>query len=79
MAFKESSIVQAFTTNATWEKPMGAKTIQVVVYAGGGGGGSGERGAGANISAGSGGGGGGRSEITLSAEGLPSTVAVPIV
>lgn len=75
-----STDVQTFTASGTWNKPAGAKSVSVVVFAAGGGGGSGGRGATAAARCGGGGGGaGGRSEATLlPAATLPATVAVTV-
>jgi hypothetical protein len=73
--------VQVFSTpgTSTWVKPVGAKTVHIVLYGGGPGGGSGRRravGDTAPAAGGAGGGAGGRVEIWIPADSLPSTVSV---
>lgn len=71
--------VQVFTAAGTWNKPTGAKTVQVITIGAGGGGGSGRRGAAATIRAGGGGGGaGGLNTITFNAAAVGATMAVTV-
>lgn len=66
--------IQVFTANNTWTKPVGAVSVQVLVYGGGGGGGSGRKDATGNQKfGGAGGGGGGFSYRLYSAGSLGST------
>lgn len=70
--------VQIFTSNGTWTKPIGAKSVTVTIVAPGGGGGSGRL---SNIisnpaSGGAGGSGGGTSVLTFLASNLDSVVSV---
>lgn len=69
--------VDVFTTNGTWTKPAGAKSVHVRCIGPGGGGGAGARGpSGTALAGGGGGSGGGVSEMTFRASDLTSTVAV---
>ena len=54
----ELSDLQVFTSNGTWTKPSGARTVHVICIGGGGGGGSGRQGAASSSRIGGGGGGG---------------------
>ena len=71
-------ILQAYTSNATWTKPAGLKSVKVTVVGGGGGGGSASGTAlvPASSSSAAGGGGGGTSIFYSAVAGLGSTVAV---
>lgn len=73
--------VQIFTATggSTWTKPIGAKSVYVIVYGGGGGGGAGAKGAAANARCGGGGAaGGGYSFTTFAASVLGTTETVTV-
>lgn len=71
--------VTAYTGNATWNKPSGAKVVRVIVISGGGGGGSGRDGTAGTVRFGGGGGGaGGVSEQVFDASLLGSSEAVVV-
>lgn len=71
-----TSSFQSFTVpgSFTWNKPAGARLVEVIVFGGGGGGGSGRRGAAASVRcAGGGGGGGSWTRALLIANDLPAS------
>lgn len=71
--------IQVFTSDGTWTKPAGAKSVHVQLIGAGGGGGSGRKGAvGTARAGGRGGGGGGWGEITFPASIIGSTVSVSV-
>lgn len=73
--------IQSFTAPGTftWNKPVGAKMIEVLVVAGGGGGGSGRRGAAATVRCGGGGGGGGSwTRALLNADDVPASCPLTV-
>lgn len=70
-ATKSAADVQVFTSNGTWTKPGGVKTVRVYLIGGGGGGGSGRRGA---TSTTRGGGGGGGAGAVVSFATIPASV-----
>jgi hypothetical protein len=71
--------VQTFTSDDTWNKPAGAKIVEVIAIGAGGGGGSGRRGATSTArNAGGGGGGGAISRKTFIASSLASSVTVTV-
>lgn len=72
--------VQTFTTAGTftWTKPVGCKSVRMIVIGGGGGGGSGHAHASGNKGGGGGGGGAGITEITHRAADLPATLTVVV-
>lgn len=71
--------VQVYTSNATWTKPAGAMTVEVIAIGGGAGGGSGRRGAAGTVRCGGGGGGGGgMTRLVLPAAAAPSSASVVI-
>ena len=72
-------ITEVFNSSGTWNKPAGAKSVQVITIGGGGGGASGTANvAGQNSSGGSGGGGGAVSTIILDASNLGATETVTV-
>lgn len=74
-----TSSVQSFTAPgaATWNKPAGARLVEVLVFGGGGGGGSGRRGAAGTVRcAGGAGGGGGWTRALLNAADLPASCPI---
>jgi hypothetical protein len=74
----KSADIQIFTTNGTWTKPTGAKSVQVQCIGSGGGGGGGKSANNAGYGGG-GGGGGAVSPINLfQASTLTSTVAITV-
>jgi hypothetical protein len=77
-----SADVQIFATtgSTTWTKPVGAKSVNVQLFAGGGGGGSGRKDntAATTKGGGGGGGGGGYLNVTLDASALGSTENITI-
>lgn len=74
-----SADVQLFTSNGTWTKPAGAKTVFIRVIASGGGGGSGRKGATGSIRCGGGGGGGASlAEKTFNATDISATLTVTV-
>jgi hypothetical protein len=71
--------IQTFTSSSTWIKPIGAKVINIQLFAAGMGGSSGTRGAaGTNRISGGGGGGGGYYSVTVDASLLASSEIVTI-
>lgn len=71
--------VQTFTSNGSWNKPNGAKRVQIIMVGGGGGGGSGARRAsGTNTSGGAGGGGAAFTWIEFDAADLADTETVTV-
>lgn len=73
--FATTPKVDVYTAGATWTKPTGAKSVEVVVIGGGGGGAVGT----INSTAGAaGGGGGGMSHCVLNAAALASTETVTV-
>lgn len=71
--------IQIFTSNGTWTKPVGAKTIEIVCIGAGGGGGSGDKDiAGTDRNGGGGGGGGATSRVVLNASVVGATETVTI-
>ncbi len=71
--------IQVFTSDGTWTKPAGAKSVHVQLIGGGGGGGSGRKGAVGAIRCGGGGGGnGGTAFMTFNASVLGSTETVTV-
>jgi hypothetical protein len=71
--------IQVFTSSGTWDKPDGAKLIDVICIGGGGGGGSGRMGAsGSTRASASGGGGGGYSRALLSASAVGSSETITV-
>lgn len=77
-SFASSSDVQIFTatTTSTWNKPAGAKWIQVITIGGGGGGGGGNNSS--NGNGGSGGGGGGKQSMFYPASIIGNTESVAV-
>lgn len=63
--------VQIFTSNQTWNKPTGAKFVNIQLLGGGGGGGSGRKDSTSGVNAYGGGGGGGGSWININ---VPASV-----
>lgn len=71
--------IQFLTASGTYTKPIGAKTVEVLLIGGGGGGGSGRRGATATVRCGGGGGGGGGVfKQVFDAADISATVAVTV-
>ena len=71
--------VQTFLTSGTWTRPVGARSVRVIVIAPGGGGGAGSSGASGTIRAGGGGGGAGGIKIfDFLASDLTATVSVTV-
>jgi len=68
-------IIETFTTSGTWNKPVGAQLVRVIVYGAGGGGAGGN---GNNNNNTGGGGGGARVERELLASDLDSSVAITV-
>ena len=82
-AYVDSSIkstdIQVFSSSGTWNKPTGAKRIEVIVIGAGGGGGSGRTGANSSNRGGGGGGSaGGRITYWLDAAAVSSSVTVTV-
>ena len=72
------TIVNTYTSGATWTKPTGCKTVEVILIGGGGGGGSGAFVTPGSGSGGGGGGAGGYSETTLDCASISGTVSVTV-
>jgi len=74
------SDVQIFSTNGTWTKPAGAKSVNIQLFGAGGGGGGGRKDSGTLVARSGGGAGGGGSylNITIPASALSASESVTI-
>ena len=72
------TLVDTYTSGATWSKPSGCKVVEVIAIGGGGGGGSGAYVTPIPASGGGGGGAGGFSQVSIDCASVTSTVSVSI-